>query len=80
MNNLQKISMLLLLKIILLQQVHIDQHKAETLMRNLALSALGIPFNQLPNIFVILIGGGRLYVNYIMRQIIRTKGQEMNRC
>jgi hypothetical protein len=61
-NNLQKIESFCLLKIILFQHVHIDQHKAETPIRILALVFLGIPFNQLPNILVILVGGGKLYV------------------
>jgi hypothetical protein len=43
----------------------------------LALLALGIPFNQLPNILVILVGGGKLYVKYIMRQIIRKKARDI---
>jgi len=53
-----------------------DQHKAETPTRILALIFLFILFNQLPNILVIFVGGVMLYVKYIMRQIIFVKGHE----
>jgi hypothetical protein len=60
--------------------VQMDQHKAYTLIRNLALSLLSTPLSQLPNMFLILDGGGKLYVKKIIRQIIRAKGHERNKC
>jgi hypothetical protein len=61
-------------------QLHIDQHKAETPMRILALSDLSVPLSQFPNIFVTLDGGGILYAPKITRQISLAKGQEINKC
>jgi hypothetical protein len=49
-----------LLYTILFRQVQMDQHKAETRIRILILSFLSTPFNQLPNILVMLDGGGIL--------------------
>jgi hypothetical protein len=45
-----------------------------------ALDCLSTPFNQLPNIFVILVGGGRAKVKVTVRQSSLAKGQVMKRC
>jgi hypothetical protein len=42
--------------------VQIDQHTAEIPIRIRALSFLLTPLSQLPNILVILAGGGKSYV------------------
>jgi hypothetical protein len=49
-----------LLKIISFLQFQIDQHKAETPMRILALFFLSIPLSQFSNILVTLVGGAIL--------------------
>jgi hypothetical protein len=56
-----------------------DQQIAETPIRILFLSFLGTPFSQLPNILVILAGGGMLYAKNIIRQIILAKGHVRNK-
>jgi hypothetical protein len=45
------------------------QHKAKTPMIILSLVLLSIPFNQFPNIVLMLIGVGMSYVNIAMHQI-----------
>ena len=60
--------------------LHIDQHKADTPIRMKALDCLSTPFSQLPNIFVILVGDGRVKVKLIVRQSILANGHVMNKC
>jgi hypothetical protein len=57
MDNLQVMKRLFLLKIISFLTLHIDQHKAEIPIWIKALDYLSTPFNQLPNILVVLVGG-----------------------
>jgi hypothetical protein len=64
-----------LLKIISFRLVQIDQQIAEIPIRINVLSFLFTPFSQLPNILVILEGGGILYAKNIIRQTILAKGQ-----
>jgi hypothetical protein len=54
-------------------QFHKVQSKAHTPTRIRALSSLTIALNQLPNKFVILIGGGKLKVNSTTLQTKRAK-------
>jgi hypothetical protein len=76
----KKLKFFLLLKIISLRHLHIDQHKADTPMRIKTLDCLSTPFNQFPNIFVILVGGGRLLVKLTVRHISLAKGHDKNKC
>jgi hypothetical protein len=75
MDNLQEMKGgFFLLKIILFVTLQIDQHKAETSIRIKALDYLSTPFNQLPNILVILVGGGRSKVKLTVRYKSLAKG------
>jgi hypothetical protein len=78
-NNLQKFSTPCLLKIVLFLQFHIDKVEAKLPMRILALSFFFAPFNQLPNILVMLDVGSILKVKYIIRQIMRVNVHEINK-
>ena len=69
-----------LLKTRLFRQFHIDQQIAETPIRIRALVFLSIPFNQLPNIFLILVGGGILYVLYTTLQTSCANEHERKIC
>jgi hypothetical protein len=61
--QLKKLVLFYFLNTISFMRVQMAQHKANTpITRILALSILSAPFNQLPNILVILEGGGMLYV------------------
>jgi hypothetical protein len=55
-DNMQKMQTLVTLKIILLLYIHMDKHKVETPISIQDLVVLLIPFNQLQNIFLILVG------------------------
>jgi hypothetical protein len=56
-----------------------DQHKAAIPIRMRALSHLLTPFNQLPNILLILVGAGILKAKYTIRQTIFANGQLRNK-
>ena len=79
-NNLQKLRDLTELNTILFLHFQIDQHKAETLIRILALVFLSVPLSQFPNIFETLIGGGSAKEICTIHHIILAKGQSRNRC
>jgi hypothetical protein len=61
-DNLQERGAVALLKIISFRQFHIAQTRAQTPILIRALAYLLTPFNQFPNIFFILVGGGILKV------------------
>ena len=69
-----------LLKTQSFRQFQIAQSKAQTPTRIWPLSILLIPTNQFPNKFGILVGGGKLYATWTVRQIKVAKGQEIKRC
>jgi hypothetical protein len=64
-----------LIKIKTFLQFHKVQSKAHTPTQIRALFSLTIALNQLPNKFVILVGGGELKVNSTTLQTRRAKGQ-----
>src|SRR6266508_3362998 len=75
----KKLKVIIRLNTKLFLHIQIDQHKAETPIRILALVILSMPLSQFPNILVILVGGGSAKARCTTRRIIFTKGQSKNR-
>lgn len=69
-----------MLKIQLLRLFQMNQQMAEIPIRILPSFTLPTPFNHFPNILVILVGGGRLYVKKTTCHKIFAKGHERNKC